>query len=152
PPPAARRALPGGPRGGRAAPDRRPRRERPHRLREPGRHPLRLHRLRPPPARSRRRHSRLDGAFGAHPRRQLRRVVVLLELRGEGERRARGAATCIAMPLVSICIPTYNSARYLPEAIESVLAQEFADYELVVCDNASTDATPEICRRYRDPR
>jgi glycosyltransferase involved in cell wall biosynthesis len=56
------------------------------------------------------------------------------------------------MPRVSICIPTYNTARYLAQTIESVLEQEFDDYELVVCDNASTDATPEICRRYSDPR
>ncbi len=56
------------------------------------------------------------------------------------------------MPKVSVCIPTYNTARYLLEAIESVLAQEFDDYELVICDNASTDETPEICRSYTDPR
>src|SRR5690349_8090787 len=57
-----------------------------------------------------------------------------------------------AMPKVSVCIPTYNTARYLPEAIESVLRQDFGDYELIVCDNASTDATPEICRSYGDTR
>jgi glycosyltransferase involved in cell wall biosynthesis len=56
------------------------------------------------------------------------------------------------MPKVSVCIPTYNSARYLAEAIESVLQQEFTDYELIICDNASTDETPDICRRYDDPR
>jgi glycosyltransferase involved in cell wall biosynthesis len=56
------------------------------------------------------------------------------------------------MPKVSVCIPTYNTARYLPEAIESVLAQEFDDYELVIRDNASTDETREICRSYADSR
>lgn len=56
------------------------------------------------------------------------------------------------MPKVSVCIPTYNTARYLPEAIESVLQQDYDDYQLIVCDNASTDETPEICRSYRDPR
>jgi len=56
------------------------------------------------------------------------------------------------MPRVSVCIPTYNSARYLRKAIESVLEQEFADYELVICDNASTDETPELCRHYEDSR
>ncbi|MEK6288252.1 MAG: glycosyltransferase [Acidobacteriota bacterium] len=55
-------------------------------------------------------------------------------------------------PTVSVCIPTYNTARYLPEAIESVLQQEFTDYELVICDNASTDETPELCRKYGDSR
>src|SRR5262245_47649967 len=56
------------------------------------------------------------------------------------------------MPRISVCIPTYNTARYLPEAIESVLAQTYDDFELVICDNASTDATPQLCRRYDDPR
>lgn len=56
------------------------------------------------------------------------------------------------MPKVSVCIPTYNTAKYLPEAIESVLDQDFTDYELVICDNASTDETPEICQRYADSR
>src|SRR5262249_20500824 len=56
------------------------------------------------------------------------------------------------MPKISVCIPTYNTARYLREAIDSVLQQEFDDYELVVCDNASTDETPEICRSYKDAR
>jgi glycosyltransferase involved in cell wall biosynthesis len=56
------------------------------------------------------------------------------------------------MPLVSICIPTYNTARYLAQAIESVLAQDFSDYELVILDNASTDNTPEICAQYTDRR
>src|SRR5262249_45681560 len=52
------------------------------------------------------------------------------------------------MPKVSICIPTYNSAKYLRQAIESVLNQDYADYELGVCDNASTDKTTELCRGY----
>jgi glycosyltransferase involved in cell wall biosynthesis len=56
------------------------------------------------------------------------------------------------LPKVSVCIPTYNTARYLPEAIESVLRQDFEDFELVICDDVSTDETPEICRSYDDPR
>jgi glycosyltransferase involved in cell wall biosynthesis len=56
------------------------------------------------------------------------------------------------MATVSICIPTYNSASYLPQAIDSVLRQDFRDYELVICDNASTDDTQEICENYRDSR
>lgn len=56
------------------------------------------------------------------------------------------------MPQVSICIPTHNTARYLPETIESVLSQDFTDFELVICDNASTDQTSEVCRSYDDPR
>ncbi len=53
-----------------------------------------------------------------------------------------------AAPAISVCIPSYNSARWLPLAIESVLAQTFEDYELVVCDNASTDDTAAVCARY----
>ena len=55
-------------------------------------------------------------------------------------------------PLVSICIPTYNMAQYLAAAVESALAQEVDDLEVVVADDASTDETPELCRRYDDRR
>jgi glycosyltransferase involved in cell wall biosynthesis len=57
-----------------------------------------------------------------------------------------------AAPAVSICIPSYNAARYLPLAVESALAQEFEDFELIVVDNASTDDTRDVCARYNDPR
>jgi glycosyltransferase involved in cell wall biosynthesis len=56
------------------------------------------------------------------------------------------------MPKVSVCIPTYNTAKYVGQAIESVLQQDYQDYELIVCDNASTDETPGLVRRYDDPR
>jgi glycosyltransferase involved in cell wall biosynthesis len=55
-------------------------------------------------------------------------------------------------PRVSVCIPSYNAARFLPAAIDSVLAQSFTDFELIVADDASTDDTPKICERYRDRR
>ena len=58
----------------------------------------------------------------------------------------------IVMPKLSVCIPTYNCASYLPQAIESVLQQEFTDLELVIADDASTDETPELCRSMSDPR
>ena len=54
---------------------------------------------------------------------------------------------------VSIMIPTYNQESFLAEAIESCLAQDYADLEIIVADDCSTDATPEVARRYRkDPR
>ena len=53
-----------------------------------------------------------------------------------------------ASPRVSVGLPVYNAARYLSESIESLLAQDFADLEVIVADNASTDDTAEICRRY----
>jgi glycosyltransferase involved in cell wall biosynthesis len=57
-------------------------------------------------------------------------------------------------PKVTIGLPVYNGERHLRAAIESVLGQTYTDLELVVSDNASTDATPDICRGYarRDPR
>ena len=56
------------------------------------------------------------------------------------------------VPAVSICIPAYNAARFLPLAIDSALAQELEDFELVVVDNASKDNTREVCEAYTDPR
>ncbi|HCV44453.1 MAG TPA: glycosyl transferase [Bacteroidetes bacterium] len=57
-------------------------------------------------------------------------------------------------PRISIGIPVYNGAKYLPEALESVLAQTYQDFEIVICDNGSTDQTKEIGERYaqKDPR
>jgi len=57
-------------------------------------------------------------------------------------------------PLVSIGLPVLNGERYLELALQSILAQTFDDFELVICDNASTDQTKEICERFaaRDPR
>lgn len=59
-----------------------------------------------------------------------------------------------AAPHVSVGLPVYNGERYLAEALESLLAQDFGDFELVISDNGSTDATQEICRGYsaRDNR
>jgi glycosyltransferase involved in cell wall biosynthesis len=51
-------------------------------------------------------------------------------------------------PVVSVLIPTYNYARYLPEAIDSVLEQDFRDFELLLSDDGSTDNSAEIIRRY----
>lgn len=55
-------------------------------------------------------------------------------------------------PVVSVVIPAHNAERFIGEAIESVLAQTVADFELVVVDDGSTDRTAEIVAGYRDPR
>jgi GT2 family glycosyltransferase len=51
-------------------------------------------------------------------------------------------------PEVSIGLPVYNSERYLAGAIASILDQTYRNFELIICDNASTDATPAICRGF----
>lgn len=57
-------------------------------------------------------------------------------------------------PKVSIGMPVYNGARYIREALDTLVAQTYTDLELIISDNASTDATEGICREYaaRDPR
>jgi glycosyltransferase involved in cell wall biosynthesis len=52
------------------------------------------------------------------------------------------------MPRVSVIINCLNGEKYLRQAIDSVYAQTFADWEIVLCDNASTDSTPAIARSY----
>lgn len=51
-------------------------------------------------------------------------------------------------PRVSVGLPVYNGQNYLRQSIEAILNQDVADLELVICDNASTDATEEICRSF----
>lgn len=57
-------------------------------------------------------------------------------------------------PRLSIGLPVYNGEEYLTEALDALLGQTYTDYELIISDNASTDATEAICRRYAaaDPR
>ena len=57
-------------------------------------------------------------------------------------------------PRLGIGLPVYNGATYLAEAIEALLGQTYEDFELIISDNASTDATEDICRQYaaEDPR
>lgn len=53
-------------------------------------------------------------------------------------------------PRVSVCMPTYNYAKYLPEAIESVLSQDYSDLELLVIDDCSRDDTSTVVQAYAD--
>lgn len=56
-------------------------------------------------------------------------------------------------PTVSVVVPNYNHARFLRRRLDSILAQTFGDYELIILDDASTDASIEIIGPYlRDPR
>ena len=58
------------------------------------------------------------------------------------------------IPKVSIGMPVYNGEKIVRVALDSLLAQTFTDFELIISDNASTDRTGEICQEYakKDPR
>lgn len=56
------------------------------------------------------------------------------------------------MEKVSIILPTYNGARYLEQSLDSCLKQTYANIELIIVDDASTDTTPGILSSYSDPR
>lgn len=51
--------------------------------------------------------------------------------------------------MVSIGLPVYNGERFIERALNSLLAQSFKDFELIISDNASTDCTEKICRKYK---
>jgi glycosyltransferase involved in cell wall biosynthesis len=55
-------------------------------------------------------------------------------------------------PLVSVVIPSYNHARYLGRALQSVLDQTYTNWEAIVIDNHSTDNTDEVMASFTDPR
>ena len=56
----------------------------------------------------------------------------------------------IKSPQISIIIPIYNVERYLHQCIDSILAQTFTDYELLLIDDGSTDGCPAICDEYTE--
>jgi len=56
------------------------------------------------------------------------------------------------VPAVSVIIPTYNRAALVGEALASVQAQSFRDFEVLVVDDGSTDATPEVLAAWREVR
>ena len=56
------------------------------------------------------------------------------------------------MPEVSVIIPLYNKGKYISRALDSVFAQTYRDYEVIVVDDGSTDNGPEIVRKYDDSR
>ena len=53
------------------------------------------------------------------------------------------------MPRVSVVLPNYNYARYLPQRIDSILNQSFQDFELIILDDCSTDASREVIEAYK---
>ena len=55
-------------------------------------------------------------------------------------------------PLVSVIIPTYNHAHFLGRALQSVVSQDYANFEIIVVDNHSQDNTDEVVQRFANPR
>ena len=53
-------------------------------------------------------------------------------------------------PRVSIGVAVYNGERFLPQTLESLLAQSYRGFELIICDNCSADRTEQICRSYAE--
>jgi glycosyltransferase involved in cell wall biosynthesis len=56
------------------------------------------------------------------------------------------------MPKITVLMPVYNGAKYLKEAIDSVLSQTFRDFEFLIIDDGSTDSSVEIIKSYNDQR
>jgi hypothetical protein len=57
-----------------------------------------------------------------------------------------------SMPLVSVIMPVYNGEKYIRPAVESILNQSFTEFEFIIIDDGSTDATATILDEYSDPR
>ncbi len=56
------------------------------------------------------------------------------------------------MPELSVILPVYNCAPYIGEAIDSILAQTYSDYEIIIIDDGSCDGSADIISRYKDSR
>jgi|GEM_PF-765221 len=65
---------------------------------------------------------------------------------------SRENAAILKKPLVSVVIPSYQHARFVGAAVESVLAQTYPHFELILIDDGSTDGSAEILKGYRDSR
>jgi len=90
------------------------------------------------------------GSLGAHDQAQWESRV---DGPVENEEEDR-VLTPAAEPVLTIGVPVYNGERFLADALESLLAQDFTDFRLIVSDNASTDTTGQIAASFaaRDPR
>lgn len=62
------------------------------------------------------------------------------------------AAQPLPRASLSVIVPSYNSARFIAEALDSILAQSLQPEQIIVVDDGSTDGTADVVRRYQDPR
>lgn len=67
---------------------------------------------------------------------------------------SKAPGTLAAAPMISVVIPVYNGVRYLAEAVESILGQSYQNFELILADDGSTDASAALIQAFaaRDPR
>ena len=100
------------------------------------------------------------GSDGICARKVLCRTSTAITVSSEGVKRSRAqmrflsrgmVSRRIFLPKISVVIPSYNCAAFLPETIESVLAQTFSDLEIILMDDGSTDATAEVVKPYLNP-
>lgn len=66
----------------------------------------------------------------------------------EGRNACKGILAMADKPTITIGVPVYNGERFLRKTLQSLLAQEFADFELIISDNGSTDTTQLICEKF----
>lgn len=70
----------------------------------------------------------------------------------DSESPARPVRLAPTIPKVSVVLPVYNGAQHVTAALDSILAQSFEDFEVLVIDDGSTDSTPDKLGTYQDPR
>jgi glycosyltransferase involved in cell wall biosynthesis len=76
------------------------------------------------------------------------RIKASSDKAGLGKAQIDLTRSAIGMPKVSVIIPAYNAAPYLAESIESVLAQTYKDYEILVVDDGSSDETASVAKKF----
>ncbi len=54
----------------------------------------------------------------------------------------------MSQPIISVCVPVYNGEKYLKECLDSCISQTFTNYEIIICDDRSTDGSISICEEY----
>lgn len=90
---------------------------------------------------------RKTGPIGLPPLAELVRLGS-----SDQSRQGRALLTASSTPVITVVLPTFNGEAYVRESVESVLSQDTDDFQLIVCDDASTEDTWSIVESYRGPR